>query len=330
MGLSDGERREKMIFSIHRLTTLGRDLASCIERRDVWPADHLKVLVRQIEELWHAYLGQNRNGSYWLSGGELGNPVKEHGTPWASAILAHCEEHRKDDSTYKLPKTTEFDPFNGYLDIPGLVRKEHNQLVYKIYDETEGLAYGLRRYDDKLLASYATLDRVLSDIQGSCFGVFAGDTAFAQAYVGNRICETLYADEKAKTVFTALYFHHNLARVTGADVTLTEVLTWDRWQRTHLITTQNILVLALRIAGPTFHYPHQHEKMIELTRGMNVKESALRAEFKKCFAAHAEAESKEKDEDYATKWAREADYAVHGYDALAWHRKPAKKKGKKS
>lgn len=314
MGLSDEERLSKMVWAINALSRLGRELKDL--DRDELPHDsNVSLISDYTDQLWHAYLGGDSNGAFWLLGGDHNNPVTQEGAPWSTAIMYQCETNRpRVDGvvTWEELSSKEFNPFRGFLDVPGLLPKTYQKKVYEIYGWTEQLSYALRRYKDALSDRYGELNKLISDIQGACFDIFAKDTGFGKAYVANRLFEELYRDEKAKKVLKELNTHHDLgSRIRSTTCSLTEIIAWDRWRLEHKKTTQNTLVLALRICGSHFHYDHQFKKMVDLTRKMDVKERVLRREFEKCKVAKASAEEKM---HASFRGPEEAAMAIHGYE----------------
>lgn len=247
MGLSDGERREKMVYAINALVNLGRALRETPKTYDLERAKSIEVIHSLTDQLWHAYLGSVSNGAFWLLGGDLAGPVLEAGSPWGTAIIGHCEDARR---TFEWPPLDESDPLDGALSTVGLLQDWHKQ-VYDLYGWTEALLYGLRRYQDEFLGHYAKLDKLASDLQGACFNVFQRYPEFAQAYVGNRMMTALYRDPGTNKVLQALDLA-NRCQAAIRKASLTEVIAWDRQRIDNEPTVQNHVLLVLRICGSGF------------------------------------------------------------------------------
>lgn len=304
MGLSKEERLGKMVWAVHALTRLGRELQA--QRAAAMYLDGLPVLIELLDRLWHAYLGGRSNGMYWLVGGDLDGPVTEEGLPWSSIVMAQCEEARlpPDEPGEAHP----FDPFRDMLSVKGLLPDDAHQKVYDVYGWTEQLAYALRRYPDELMAQYAVLDKLISDIQGACFHIFQSSTAYGRAYVGNRLLQALYDDTRVEEVFNELHLQV-LLRKRIRSCTLAEVIAWDRWRLDHQMTLHNRVLLAIRICGPGFNEFH-FRKLMARVRG-SVCEPVLQRELAKCLELQAA------EREWAGKYSVSVDApdaAVHGYD----------------
>lgn len=303
MGLSDEERLNKMVWAVNSLTLNGRKLRS-MRGEDVpyHSRETRDALVELLDQVWHAYLGGDSNGIFWLLGGDFNNPVRGPGAPWSTAIIAQCEAARPSPHSDWESRRSErpFDPFDGYLDVPGLLSGAFQKTVYDTYAWTEQLSYALRRYPDEIQRRYSKLNKLISDIQGCCFDLFRRDTSYGKAYVGNRLVEALYKVEGVAEVFAQLHFHHDFGRGLKEDATLGDILAWDKWRLTHKKTPQNAFTLALRIAGRHFHYEHKLRKLIELTRGMKVRKKVLQREFEKCAKAQKEHQSTRRTRASAT------------------------------
>lgn len=323
MGLTNEERITKMYWAVHYLSMDCRDLEPGYPEG---PFLHLKALG---ERLWHALLGGQNNGVFWIFGGALDNPVKGPTSPWGVIVEAQCDEARRQDehSVGGIIDAQCFDPFRGFLDIQGLAGHscggETCRKVFSIYLGVESLIYGLRRYGDDLRAKFPELDKLCSDILGACFAVMEGDDTYSKAYVGERLFQWIYGEWEGPVwkALNAVNMHHNLSRVME-DCTLAEVIAWDKWRLTHKDkdTVQNRLVLALRMAGRHFHYEHQFEKFIKEFRGMGVRVKVLEQEFAKCAKAHDERGGKRQEESVGQTRVEET-AVIHGYNYdLKWEK----------
>ena len=312
MGLSDEERVTQMCWAVHNLSTMCRELEVGYPKE---PWQYLKDLG---DRLWHAFLGGHSNGMFWIIGGALESGVTGPNSPWGVLIESQCDEARR--STEKDPFKKDpnyFDPFDGFLDISGLIQHaregSNKKKLLDIYRSTEFLIYGLRRYDDELRGKYQDLDKLASDILGACFAIMHEDQDFGKAYVGERILKWIYGgyEDPLKKILLDLNIHHDLSRFM-VDCTLADVIAWDKWRLTHKDCAQNRIVLALRMAGRGFHYEHCFKKLVEGTRGKNIREEVLRREFDKCVKAHEESESKQSRE-YLDDRVTEENIVIHGY-----------------
>jgi hypothetical protein len=319
LGLSDEERITKIVWAIRALVEHGQDLKSAVNSDTGYTVPYgsrrsAKELVRLTGKLWHSFLGRNSNGAFWIFGGDHNNEVRGAGGAWSTAILGQCEAHRPDENRdwfEERERGMPFDPFDSALTVSGLLEHPYRNAIYEIYAWSEQLSYALRRYNDKLKKSYKKLDKLISDIQGTCFDLFQRDTGFGKAYVGNVLLKALYADEKAREIFLSDHWHHHL----GAGVkeaTLTEIIEWDRWRLTHKDTLQNRLVLAMRIMGKRYHYDHQLKKLLGQVEGLGVRKKVIQREFAKCQKAHVASEEENRAR-YREDRDREVVQAIHGW-----------------
>lgn len=197
-------------------------------------------------------------------------------TPWDTAVAESIEKSLKREED-DFPRNTDFDPFQGFLDIEGLLEEPH-RTVYKLFAWTEQLVYYLRRYEDEFLRRYPRLSDLCAKIQGECFACFEADAAFARAYLAHQICEVLYADncpkeqrDEVTRIFYDEHFHHDFGSTIRNDEIplkrLTEIHTaLLRIKRDNRRTYKNRvrrMLFALELAGQHYHYAHQHKKLRE-------------------------------------------------------------------
>lgn len=340
MGLSDEERVQKVFWGIEQLThvltdpdDLGNDdLIHEYGFGDRFP-ENLRRLRAIGDSLWHSFLGGDRNTAFWLMGGDADNPVRDPKGAWSAAIISMCEGHQPKTESDKFWERSRrdktFDPFDGFLDIPGLLgQSEHGKVrraVYNVYGWSEFLSYAVRRYDDKLRRGWGKIDKAISDIQGVCFSIFGRDEFYTRAYVLNRLLEALYGGRYAYDrdpvgiALNKLYMHHDLSRPMSRDGMTAEVIGWDAWRLQHKKTPENRLVLALRIAGRRFHYDHKLKELLGAIKDIKPKPSTkrLEREFAKCKAAH-EADEKGGQDRYREDAERDEVMAIHGYKGYEW------------
>lgn len=320
MGLSHPERITKIVFAIRGIMEQSRKLEKEIQLQDLEiPLESLPVLrllVKLTDKLWYACLGGSTNNTFWLFGGDHNSKVKEPEGAWSIAVIALCDAYRKepnddDNDDLDIP----YDPFDDDLSIEGLLGHPYRKSVYQIYGWSEQITYALRRYNDSFRREYKKLDKLVSNIQGTCFEIFQADEAFATAYVGNTLLEALYKNEETKTILLNTNWHHDLASGIRS-ARLSEVVEWDRWRLTNDATLQNHLILAMRIMGDKFHYSHVFDELIKQVKGLNVNSEILKLEFEKCQTEHKELQKKQ---DMNYKKDNDADIirVIHGWKLCA-------------
>lgn len=309
MGLSNPERIAGMYWSVHHLSEACRNLKS----DSPISGDRLEHIRDLGDQLWHGLLRGESNSAFWILGGALTSGVRGPYSPWGVAIGALCEGARQPQRHWK---SDFFDPFEGFLDVLGLLSQADNgqfcRDVFLIYHQVESLVYSLRRYDDRFREKFSCLDKLCSDLFGACFAVMQAEDSFAKAYVGNRICRWIYGQWEGQMweALNAVNMHHDLSRFM-LDCSLAEVIAWDKWRLTHKDCPQNRLVLALRMAGRRFHYAHKLRDLMDRVKGLGVRKGVLEREFSKCLKAHSENETKFR-QDHVNSIAEEENEVIHG------------------
>lgn len=269
MGLSNEERKSGLFWAIRRIVEKARELPE-------YEAEyaHIKSFA---EDLWPAYLDGETNGMHWFLGSSATNAVEgENNTSWDTAIADHIEKACKEE-TEDLFRIIGFDPFEGFLDIPGLLNEPHKS-VYLLFTWTEQLTYYLRRYEDSVLRQYSGLSSLVSRIQGECFSCFADEDCFAYAYTADRVCRILYwdlwpEDKRGHTTKWLMkkHVHHEigsmirnkevpLKRLLAIHTDLTRIRPENRGTRRNEIRR---LLFAIELAGSHMHYAHQHKGLMK-------------------------------------------------------------------
>jgi hypothetical protein len=305
MGLSNEERLSGLFYDINQMVCLGNQLKDHSE-----DYGYPETLVSFVGDLWDAFLGQNHNAAHWIIGSSASNPVT-WGTvsSWGIAINHHCHGLMKEDSLE--PEKVDFDAFDGFLDITGLlgqVRGPYKQ-IYEIYAYSEQAVYHLRRYEDPLLKSLSRLSKVISDIQGDCFNLFKDEDVYARAYILSNITKKLYDPlypyQKDKwdplTVFMDKNaIHHNLSRIIqprdGDLKALAELdIKLHRIEKKGKLSIIDRAETMLILAGRRFHYDRIFKDLITaIKKSVTTKDIALLTKlFNECKKQHEEDEKQE-------------------------------------
>lgn len=310
MGLSDRERREKLIWAVYRMTRAGRELKSHEDRPGMGGLKRLRKLTRK---LWHAYLGRVSNGAYWIFGGDADNEIREAGAPWATAVIYHCAKQRD-------RRERDSDSYYEATSVYGQIKDYGLATVYKIYSDSEAATYALRRYDDAFKAEYAALSALISDIQGACFEVFANHREFAEAYLRSKLATAIYQFPRSEAL-AAVDAHHGLSHVKDLNALLELDKGWAQSKKTHT----DAMVLYARLCRPfsfRWAWPKIKEKLAE--EGLEV-DFAQVEEAAKIAEAAEKREKAEKDgvsRNQSAQWRaeRESDvnYALHGSESWDW------------
>ena len=318
MGLSDGERTKHLYWACLRISDLGRQLSG-----DTYPRE-MKYLKDLCARIWVDFLGSSSNGMHWIAGSSATNDLREPDSPWSVGLL-----HRMAESLRPEPRRREkFDPFDGFLDIPGLLSHggdKDNAHIYNIFAWTEQAIYALRRYNDNYLRRRQGLSDLLARIQGECFAFFAKSDDFAKAYVHYHTLKMLYGTEWNPTdirpIMQKQNWHHYLSRPMSGWVSLRQFRAWHYRTTVAETTTERILV-GMDIMGRRYHYKHQIRALCKWCResGLKVDYKAIWKQFQKCEADHKD-DAEGGMEDRQLERRREAFSAIHGYDSWEYDSK---------
>jgi len=318
MGLSDGERLEKMYWSAKYLYELGNDLY----KTNFYCKEPLVGLCKQV---WAKLLGGDHNGVYWILGGAITNPIKDTTNAWAIAIASKFEDVRYNRQTTRLglmrDRNEEFDPFDCFLSEKGLIGSgeyegQAYKLIYEIYAHTESMIYALRRYDDELLKRFSGLSDLISEIQGVCFGLFTTTESYAKAYLAHQIFrDKFYANKTINRLALKDNWHHHYSLIM--EWPLDEIMRLHKELFAKEPTLQSLLKYSLIVMGRRYHYQHLLDALVKelgAFKDPSINIDELRGVWKtKCFDAH---ELREKESQNRYKEDKDADtqYIIHGFD----------------
>ena len=312
MGLSDEERISGLYYDINKMVKLVDALKK--DADEYW---YPKKLVDLVDQLWHAFLGKKHNSSHWILGSSATNTITDNVlTPWGIAINHHCNDLFKEKGV--LTKSDQFDAFDGFLDISGLLGQVQGpyQTIYDTFSWSEQAIYHLRRYEDSLLNELNSLSKIISDINGECFVLFLENDVYARAYVLYNITKMLYSEfypyRKEKWDLLTKYLdsdasHHDLSRMIqsrdGNLKVLAEIhIKLSKAKENNKLTLMLRTETFLQLAGRRYHYDHQFNKLIKILKGkLKAAEiQKLKGLFEKCKKEHDEDE-KQSQKDYEQK-----------------------------
>jgi len=284
MGLSDEERIEGICYSIRAITKLGKELEEQQSRS--YGFHDYEELCRLIKRLWPAAVGSESNGMHWIMGSSASNTVSwETNTPWGVAIKSHIEAgarelSRDGDDFFDPDRDKEFDPFDGFLSIGGLLPAPHNK-VYDIYGWIEQLIYYLRRYKDQFAKNLSGLSDLVARIQGECFAMFTSEDIYGKAYLLNKIAEAVYIrfqqdEDVVKKWFKKQNMHHDISlpmsepyrfpmkdlvrihlRIVKARVQYKKKGKKRAYDMCRILTT-------LELSDRRYQYDHQHRELLKM------------------------------------------------------------------
>ena len=318
MGLSDEERVSGLFYAVDAMVEITDQLKERIKDNGY---QHPKKLVDYIDQLWHAFLGRFNNSAHWILGSSASNPVTwGSSSPWGLAITHHCNGVLSDEDDLdtvlekqgKKNSKNEFDAFDGFLDIPGLLNSAGGpyKQIYNIFSWSEQIVYYLRRYEDDFLAKMKDLSKIVSDIQGECFHLFKENKVYAKAYILNILAKMLYGPlypyqvEKWDPLVRHLcdaYIHHDLSRMMGPEGDL-KTLAKLHVKMQHAEKEKKMILMLrteamLELAGRNYHFDHHFKKLEELLKGSVTREDfrKLKKLFEKNKKDHEDHEKKSQE-----------------------------------
>ena len=269
----------------------------------------LKKLHKLCDNLWHSFMGNQSNSAHWILGSDSNNVIKDDSySPWALSVREKVEEayskHLKKinpSQHFDFDNDRTFNAFDSFLSIHGLINYAHGPFgaVYRIYQNAEGISYALRRYKDKYLQNFEELNKLLSDINGTCFRIFSKSDRFAKAYLIHQMAEIIYnrraypynIDSDPVTVHLSKnHIHHDISRMMEDDLeTIVKnhkylLCKWIENDKDCQKIYFERIAIALIMAGRRYEYDHKFKVLLkdlgELFTSDQIK--YLKGIFKRC------------------------------------------------
>lgn len=194
MSLSDQERTEGLIFQVHHLV---EHVVVYEEWDKVWGSEkNLRAeFFKTVKSLPHLLLQGNRNGAYWILGGDLSKKVSwSEPNLYSVVIRDHCEKK------CEMPYTKEFDA-RDQLQIESLLYEVRYvgpwlRLLYETYERIESCQYNLKRYKDEFSESLDELDTALDYLKGLCHIFFRkNQNSMTKSYVIHEMVNYIYGGQ---------------------------------------------------------------------------------------------------------------------------------------
>jgi len=202
MGLSNGERREKVIWAVRALHSLSKQIKTKGEGfyPDVSEGDKsIFDIKRHCKELWATLFSKKGNSGFWLFGSD--EEVRSEGeTLWSIALyskITGCSKPKEAMSEMEISMNkhdSDFDAFKHSLDIESLL-SGNLKTIYEIYKWCQQLQYAINRYEDDFSREHKVVLNKAHTILGECFNVFQDSDKFADAYLLHKACKILYTDK---------------------------------------------------------------------------------------------------------------------------------------
>lgn len=219
MGLSVNERTTKIYYAISGLVKTATELQN--RSKDYYERELVKTLVDYTTKFWHAFLAENTNSAMWLLGSDAAGAVPyESNYPWSTAIQATIQDEVSKHDSFIYRRNEEDKEFNAkdWCSMNQALPSPQRE-IFQIYLWNESISYPLRRYDDEYLKSYEELSKLVSNVYGTCFSLFAEDEVFAKGYLIQRIAGMLfskdypYKKDDIDKFLGETYMHHEIVKL---------------------------------------------------------------------------------------------------------------------
>jgi len=308
MGLCNTERYAGVLRAAKRIYQNATEMPDAYDTKPI--RDHAL-------NIWASIFGSASNSVHWFMGSSATNEVIKENSPWAVALMGHWKVEREKDNFFnKVQENAPFDPFDGFLDISGILELESKSFarVYDVYAWTEQLIYYLRRYDDEFVVENKELSDWASVTMGLCFSHFEQYQDYAKAYLYHQICEKLYKNDVLEKIARKQCWHHNL-RSRYRDYSLEDLMNYHMRLFEKEPSLKTIFEVALELQGRSYHYDHLFKEFTTYLKEEHGYTDT--ASFKKIFD-----QNKKKKEEYDSKSTgkyreerkESAFLAIHGYD----------------
>jgi hypothetical protein len=184
MGLSDNERLQNIYFVLNKVSQLLKNFERKRNfNKNITVSSEVEDLLVLCNKLWPAFLGSPNKGYHWLIGSGCENAINDKAlSPWEVSIqntlekvyknliednsqdqkefVAYFEEHKKNLTDFTIPRLLEFAKHHDFA------------LTFELYRKMESLVYYLRRYEDDFVRDHDTLNDLINQIFGACYGIF--------------------------------------------------------------------------------------------------------------------------------------------------------------
>jgi hypothetical protein len=308
MGLSDGERNDKVIWAIHRIHQIAERM----------PHHFSTEKLREVAlTLWPALLAGSKNGMHWIMGSSsTSDRVGENGVfecamkSVRDKFLPKDEQGEFDEKFKEIERDRElFHPSAVKL----LARNPQSggealSCAFDIYRWTEQYFYAANRYQDDFAESLRPVSEKMALIQGLMFPLMAKGTSVAKAWMLENILNRYvqHTSGREEDLLYTWYKNEGLHHDMGIDlIDPTELYNeFKALQKMEFedVTYEKRLLFMLKVADRRFHYEHQHKKLLDyLVKNkdkMKVNITKVKAALKKCSDAYAKYDKERKENGY--------------------------------
>ena len=185
MGLSDDERRRKILWAVHRITELAKELGTAKE----YPRKRYEYLKELCGSLWFELWGKQGNSAFWIVGSNE-DVYEEAEDIWGYALYQKIKA--VDSENHEYTKSI----LDNYLEMPEILNSlsPRDEKVYRIYEWIQQIQYAANRYSDETADKYKGIMEICAKIYGECFAIFQKIDDYAMAYILSEISKILYKE----------------------------------------------------------------------------------------------------------------------------------------
>lgn len=226
MGLSDKERHEKILWSVHRLTLLGKEIDVKDTTINYNCRDAYIGIQNEIATMWPILLSGKGNSAFWLLGSNYSIEA-DSSTMWSIVMYDKIKNAGKTDEwgdiieqrRTKDKKQYIYDCISNHLEIESLLHGQH-KIIYKISEWLENIMYAANRYQDVLSEQYYRLTECVAMCKGHIFHIWTEEDQYPKAWLVNEISKLLLKNtawveiEKADDIQRLVHnhnIHHTIA-----------------------------------------------------------------------------------------------------------------------
>ncbi len=284
MGLSDNERHSKVIWSVHNLTKLSEGLVG----EGYWHGKNPYLAIKELlQQMWSILLSNSRNNSFWLLGSDE-SVESDNNSLWSTALyhnIKYCFNPNTENDAIEKLKEKKRNSSEDYLynyvgeqfKIVELLNGD-NRIVQEIKPWIENIQYATNRYSDETSKGYASLNELVSKIQGYMFSIWEAEKGFSKAWLIREIAillagpTSLVKIEKADALqqwVNKHCIHHNIkSNLKNLEIhKLKEIL--SSLTKNHTLKNRCRIMISI-VGSDVYKYKKQYEPFRELAKSIGI------------------------------------------------------------
>jgi predicted RNA-binding Zn-ribbon protein involved in translation (DUF1610 family) len=259
MGLSNGERIEKILYSIKAMQ----------EEADNLKCDYDYGRIKElISDLWVKFFGEKGNAGHWIMGDDLDNSSFDENS-WVGIAF---DSHTPTTNEINLDEPTGDKFFDAmrtiqdHLRMSVIVNDPERSAIIKIYHHCEHICYAMHRYEDELSASLDGFNKVVRLTQGEIFKIFSEDPEYYHAWLVAQICDkciTYTEHDVVNQWVVKQNMQHKLLLNNSIDYEKLYYM-YMKIQFVDCVPYSTRFKMLLFIAGSRYKYPQQRDELIKM------------------------------------------------------------------